>query len=80
MRTTCYRDAFLKNPDFIRDKYVLDVGCGTGILSIFAQRAGARKVVAIDNSNIINTARLIIRYTLISNSICQILKILFVLI
>jgi ribosomal protein L11 methyltransferase len=30
-------------------KYVLDMGCGTAILAIFASKAGAEKVLAIDN-------------------------------
>jgi len=30
----------------------LDVGCGTGVLSVLAVKAGAIKVYAIDNANI----------------------------
>lgn len=36
---------------------VLDVGCGTGILSMFCAKAGARKVIGVDNSDIIDKAR-----------------------
>eukprot|EP01123_Difflugia_compressa_P011411 TRINITY_DN453_c3_g1_i1.p1 TRINITY_DN453_c3_g1~~TRINITY_DN453_c3_g1_i1.p1 ORF type:complete len:451 (-),score=91.20 TRINITY_DN453_c3_g1_i1:6-1271(-) len=56
VRTDAYRDFILGNPDLFHDKVVLDVGCGTGILSMFAAKAGARLVIAVDNSDIIHTA------------------------
>ena len=39
---------------------MLDVGCGTGILSLFAAKAGARHVFAVDCSDIADTARAIV--------------------
>ncbi|MFT7174359.1 MAG: SAM-dependent methyltransferase [Halioglobus sp.] len=36
---------------------VLDFGCGTGVLSMFAARAGAEKVIAVDRSSFIQTAQ-----------------------
>lgn len=33
----------------IKDREVLELGCGSGILSIYASQLGARKVTAIDN-------------------------------
>lgn len=56
-RTGSYRDAILKNAYLFKDKVVLDVGCGTGILSMFAAKAGARRVVGIDCSSIAVQAR-----------------------
>lgn len=40
---------------------VLDVGCGTGVLSCFAARAGARKVIGVDRSDIVVKAREVVR-------------------
>ncbi len=36
---------------------VLDFGCGVGILSLFAARAGARRVYAVDRSPLVHAAR-----------------------
>jgi protein arginine N-methyltransferase 3 len=49
-RTQAYRDALELNPGLLRGATVLDVGCGTGILSMFAARGGASTVVGIDGS------------------------------
>ncbi|XP_055612692.1 uncharacterized protein LOC129759312 [Uranotaenia lowii] len=61
VRTASYRDAILNNSDIIRDKVVLDLGCGTAILSMFAAKAGAKEVIAVDQSDIIYQAMSIVR-------------------
>lgn len=60
VRTRSYRDAILQNKHLFKDKVVLDVGCGTGILSMFAAEAGAKKVIGVDMSGIIDSARKIV--------------------
>eukprot|EP00192_Tetraselmis_astigmatica_P003868 CAMPEP_0117670264 /NCGR_PEP_ID=MMETSP0804-20121206/12640_1 /TAXON_ID=1074897 /ORGANISM="Tetraselmis astigmatica, Strain CCMP880" /LENGTH=572 /DNA_ID=CAMNT_0005478511 /DNA_START=129 /DNA_END=1844 /DNA_ORIENTATION=+ len=50
-RTDSYRQALECNPSTVAGKRVLDVGCGTGILSLFAARGGAEAVVGVDGSN-----------------------------
>ncbi|KAM9409590.1 protein arginine N-methyltransferase 3 isoform 2-T2 [Pholidichthys leucotaenia] len=61
VRTESYRDFMYSNPEVFKDKVVLDVGCGTGILAMFAAKAGAKKVVAVDQSEIIYQAIDIVR-------------------
>lgn len=61
VRTTSYKNAIEKNKHMFKGKTVLDVGCGTGILCMFAARAGAKKVIGIDCSNIIDQAKQIIK-------------------
>ena len=61
VRTAAYEEAILSNSDSLfRDKVVLDIGCGTGVLSLFCAKAGAKQVIAVDNSDIIKQAREIV--------------------
>ncbi|KAF7250506.1 Histone-arginine methyltransferase CARM1, partial [Varanus komodoensis] len=52
VRTATYHRAILQNHIDFKDKVVLDVGCGSGILSFFAVQAGARKVYAVEASSV----------------------------
>ncbi|KAM6980921.1 protein arginine N-methyltransferase 3 [Aplochiton taeniatus] len=61
VRTESYRDFMYSNPEVFKDKVVLDVGCGTAILSMFAARAGAKLVIGVDQSEIIYQAMDIVR-------------------
>jgi type I protein arginine methyltransferase len=56
IRTDAYRDFIYDNKQLFAGKTVLDVGCGTGILSMFCAKAGAKQVIAVDNSDIIDKA------------------------
>lgn len=60
VRTDGYRNAILNNPELFKGKVVLDVGCGTGILSMFAAKAGAAKVIGIDQSEMGTVARQVV--------------------
>ena len=51
VRTLTYRNAMYHNKHLFRDKIFLDVGCGTGILSMFAVKAGAKHVYGVGCSD-----------------------------
>lgn len=56
VRTNTYRMAILRNSESIRGKVVLDVGAGTGVLSVFCVQAGAKKVFAVEACSIAEQA------------------------
>ena len=70
IRTKAYRDAILKNKYLFKNKIVLDISCGLGILSIFAVKAGAKHVYAVDSSKTIELATKIIKENSIHNITC----------
>merc|ERR1712032_1100166 len=69
VRTTSYRNAMIHNSHLFKGKVVLDVGCGTGILSMFAAKAGAAKVIGVDMSSIVEYARKIVEANNLSHKV-----------
>ncbi|XP_043829248.1 protein arginine N-methyltransferase 3 isoform X2 [Dromiciops gliroides] len=69
VRTESYRDFIYQNSHIFKDKVVLDVGCGTGILSMFAAKAGAKRVIGVDQSEILYQAMDIIRLNKLEGTI-----------
>ena len=53
-RTLSYRDVLQRHTP---RKVVAEIGCGSGVLSCFAARAGARHVFAIEETTMIEVAR-----------------------
>ncbi|XP_023811854.1 protein arginine N-methyltransferase 8-B isoform X1 [Oryzias latipes] len=61
VRTLTYRNSMYHNKHVFKDKIVLDVGSGTGILSMFAAKAGAKHVYGIECSSISEYSEKIIK-------------------
>lgn len=61
VRALTYKNAILYNTHLFKDKVVLDVGCGLGLLSLFAAKAGAKHVYGVDMSNILDHASQIVK-------------------
>lgn len=51
----------LKHIFVLQNKVVMDVGCGTGLLSMMAATAGASRVISIEWSNIVEHAKKIVK-------------------
>ena len=61
VRTELYRNAIIQNPSNFRGKVIMDVGCGSGILSLFAAQAGAKRVYAVEASSMAISARKLVK-------------------
>lgn len=59
-RTAAYQKFIQQNTHLFKDKIILDVGSGTGILSLFAASAGAKQVFAVEASDIADLSQTII--------------------
>jgi len=65
VRTEAYQHALHK---IVTDEHtVMDFGCGTAVLSMFAAKAGAKQVIAVDRSPFIKTAKEIAQTNSLNN-------------
>lgn len=71
-RQEAYWKAVLNNTTLFKDKIVLDVGAGTGILSAFCAQAGAKLVYAVEASNLAKVALDVIE----ENNLTSIVKVI----
>lgn len=69
VRTGSYKKAIDDNAEIFQGKIVLDIGCGTGILSIFAAKAGAKHVYGIEFADIADYAKEIVKENNLSSKI-----------
>lgn len=68
-RTDTYRAAIMQHQSSIAGKVVVDVGCGSGILSIFCAQAGAKRVYAVDASDIAIQANEVVKANNLSDTV-----------
>ena len=71
-RIRAYADAIQTNLHLFKNKIILDVGSGSGILALLAARAGAKKVYAVEASDMALTIRL----TALENNLSDIVQVM----
>jgi protein arginine N-methyltransferase 1 len=57
VRMRAYHSAIMNNKHLFAGKTILDIGTGSGVLSIWAAQAGAAKVFAVEFTDMANHAR-----------------------
>ncbi|PPD96506.1 hypothetical protein GOBAR_DD06478 [Gossypium barbadense] len=60
VRTKTYQNVIYRNKFLFQNKVVLDVGAGTGILSLFCAKAGVAHVYAVECSHMADMAKQIV--------------------
>ncbi len=70
-RTGAYYQAVMQNRRQFEGRVVLDVGTGSGILAIFAARAGARKVYAVEATAMAKFARQLVEHNKVRRPPCR---------
>ena len=60
-RMAAYHSAILGNADVFKDKVVMDIGTGSGILAVWAAQAGAKKVYAIEYTDMAHHAKKVMK-------------------
>ena len=60
-RMNSYKLAIMNNREYIKGKVVMDVGAGSGILSIYCAMADAKKVYAVEASSLADIAKGVVK-------------------
>ncbi|KAH6764892.1 arginine methyltransferase 11 [Perilla frutescens var. hirtella] len=61
VRTKTYQNVIYRNSFLFKDKVVLDIGAGTGILSLFCAKVGAKHVYVVECSSMADMAQEIVK-------------------
>lgn len=72
VRMDAYFNAVFENKHHFKDKVVLDVGAGSGILAIWSAQAGAKKVYAVEATKMSEHARALVK----SNNLEQVVEVI----